>query len=225
MHLVLWTINRLQIWQIRTHFVRCGKPWVLCSGEERLSAGLALHSWRPCRWRGHRQRAGVPEAPGHQGGAENPTWALSVLTGLNTSEGLRQNLLLNFPNVWLLHSDPQRGAELQRYPWFLPKCVCLCVRAHACVWMCIYMSFSFKHLSAPEQRLQRLPPAAALTWHWPSNKQRYNLLLGPALVWEREMKRGLIWPIVWMGLLSQNAQILLGLWCLCWHKGLNIGYD
>lgn len=108
---------------------------------------------------------------------------------------------------------------------FLPKCVCLCVRAHACVWTCIYMSFSFKHSSAPEQRLQRLPPAAALTWHWPSNKQRYDLLLGPALVWEREMKRGLIWPIVWTGVLSQKAQILLGLWCLCWHKGLNIGYD
>ena len=37
---------------------------------------------------------------------------LSVLSRLNISEGLRQNLVLNLPNVLLLHLDPQRAAEL-----------------------------------------------------------------------------------------------------------------
>lgn len=53
------------------------------------------------------------------------------------------NLVLNPPNGWLLHLDPQRGAGLCRYPCFLPKCVCLCVSVHTCVYIC---QFSFKHL-------------------------------------------------------------------------------
>lgn len=35
----------LYTWHTRARFVCCGKPTVLCRGEERLSAGLPLSSW------------------------------------------------------------------------------------------------------------------------------------------------------------------------------------
>lgn len=151
-----------------------------------------------CHWRGQIQIADVPEVPGYQKGAANPTPAAG--RKLSTSHSSQACILLRFlmPGYcsWVLKE------ELCSRDIFL----FFCLKGCAC-------QFSFKHWSAPEQQLQRLPPAA-LTPHWP-NKQKHKLLLNPALVWEREMKRDLIWPVVWMDLLSKKASVLLGLWSLC----------